>query len=133
MRGQFFTGARANIAHLPGNPRCELLRHHISFPVCVEIDQIYNLACPGSPIHYQFDPVQRTKTSVIGAVNMLGLAKRTKARILPASTSEIYGDPSVQPQTESDWGNLNPIGPRSCYEEGMGCAETLFFDYYRLH
>ena len=129
----FFTGARANIAHLLGNPKFELLRHDITFPLYVEVDQIYNLACPASPVHYQFDPVQTTKTSVIGAINMLGLAKRTKARILQASTSEVYGDPSVQPQTETYWGNVNPIGPRSCYDEGKRCAETLFFDYYRQH
>jgi UDP-glucuronate decarboxylase len=129
----FFTGARANIAHLIGSTRFEFLRHDITFPLYVEVDQIYNLACPASPIHYQFDPVQTTKTSVIGAINMLGLAKRTKARILQASTSEVYGDPSVQPQTESYWGNVNPIGPRSCYDEGKRCAETLFFDYHRQH
>ena len=129
----FFTGARANIAHLIGSPRFEFLRHDITFPLYVEVDQIYNLACPASPVHYQFDPVQTTKTSVIGAINMLGLAKRTKARILQASTSEVYGDPSVQPQTESYWGNVNPIGPRSCYDEGKRCAETLFFDYHRQH
>jgi UDP-glucuronate decarboxylase len=129
----FFTGARANIAHLLGNPGFELLRKDITFPLYVEVDKIYNLACPASPIHYQFDPVQTTKTSVIGAINMLGLAKRTKARILQASTSEVYGDPSVQPQPESYWGHVNPIGPRSCYDEGKRCAETLFFDYYRQH
>jgi len=129
----FFTGARANISHLLDNPRFELLRHDITFPLYIEVDQIYNLACPASPIHYQFDPVQTTKTSVIGAINMLGLAKRTKARILQASTSEVYGDPSVQPQPESYWGHVNPIGPRSCYDEGKRCAETLFFDYYRQH
>ena len=129
----FFTGSRKNIEHLLGNPAFELLRHDITFPLFVEVDEIYNLACPASPIHYQFDPVQTTKTSVIGAINMLGLAKRTKARILQASTSEIYGDPSVHPQTESYWGNVNPIGPRSCYDEGKRCAETLFFDYYRQH
>jgi UDP-glucuronate decarboxylase len=129
----FFTGARTNIAHLIGSPRFEFLRHDITFPLYVEVDQIYNLACPASPVHYQFDPVQTTKTSVIGAINMLGLAKRTKARILQASTSEVYGDPSVQPQTESYWGNVNPIGPRSCYDEGKRCAETLFFDYHRQH
>ncbi|KAB2876784.1 MAG: SDR family oxidoreductase [Ideonella sp.] len=127
----FFTGARDNIAHLIGNPRFELLRHDITFPLYVEVDEIYNLACPASPIHYQFDPVQTTKTSVIGAINMLGLAKRTKARILQASTSEVYGDPSVHPQPEGYWGNVNPIGPRSCYDEGKRCAETLFFDYHR--
>ena len=129
----FFTGARDNISHLLGHPQFELLRHDITFPLHVEVDQIYNLACPASPIHYQFDPVQTTKTSVIGAINMLGLAKRTKARILQASTSEVYGDPSVHPQPESYWGNVNPIGPRSCYDEGKRCAETLFFDYYRQH
>ncbi len=129
----FFTGARANIAHLLDSPRFELLRHDITFPLYVEVDQIYNLACPASPIHYQFDPVQTTKTSVIGAINMLGLAKRTKARILQASTSEVYGDPNIQPQPETYWGHVNPIGPRSCYDEGKRCAETLFFDYYRQH
>jgi UDP-glucuronate decarboxylase len=129
----FFTGARSNIEHLLGNPRFELLRHDVTFPLYVEVDEIYNLACPASPVHYQFDPVQTTKTSVIGAINMLGLAKRTKARILQASTSEVYGDPSVHPQPESYWGNVNPIGPRSCYDEGKRCAETLFFDYYRQH
>jgi UDP-glucuronate decarboxylase len=129
----FFTGTRSNIAHLLNHPQFELLRHDITFPLYVEVDAIYNLACPASPIHYQFDPVQTTKTSVIGAINMLGLAKRTKARILQASTSEVYGDPSVHPQPESYWGNVNPIGPRSCYDEGKRCAETLFFDYYRQH
>ena len=129
----FFTGARQNIEHLLPNPAFELLRHDITFPLYVEVDEIYNLACPASPIHYQFDPVQTTKTSVVGAINMLGLAKRTKARILQASTSEVYGDPSVHPQPESYWGNVNPIGPRSCYDEGKRCAETLFFDYYRQH
>jgi UDP-glucuronate decarboxylase len=129
----FFTGARGNIAHLLGHPQFELLRHDITFPLYAEVDEIYNLACPASPIHYQFDPVQTTKTSVIGAINMLGLAKRTKARILQASTSEVYGDPSVHPQPESYWGNVNPIGPRSCYDEGKRCAETLFFDYHRQH
>jgi UDP-glucuronate decarboxylase len=129
----YFTGARANISHLLDNPRFELLRHDITFPLYIEVDQIYNLACPASPVHYQFDPVQTTKTSVIGAINMLGLAKRTKARILQASTSEVYGNPSVQPQPESYWGHVNPIGPRSCYDEGKRCAETLFFDYYRQH
>jgi UDP-glucuronate decarboxylase len=127
----FFTGTRSNIAHLLGHPQFELMRHDITFPLYVEIDKIYNLACPASPVHYQFDPVQTTKTSVIGAINMLGLAKRTKARILQASTSEVYGDPSVHPQPESYWGNVNPIGPRSCYDEGKRCAETLFFDYHR--
>jgi UDP-glucuronate decarboxylase len=129
----FFTGSRANIEHLLRHPRFELLRHDITFPLYVEVDEIYNLACPASPIHYQFDPVQTTKTSVIGAINMLGLAKRTKARILQASTSEVYGDPTVHPQPESYWGNVNPIGTRSCYDEGKRCAETLFFDYYRQH
>lgn len=129
----FFTGARANIVHLLDSKSFELMRHDVTFPLFVEIDQIYNLACPASPIHYQFDPVQTTKTSVHGAINMLGLAKRTKARILQASTSEVYGDPSVHPQQESYWGNVNPIGPRSCYDEGKRCAETLFFDYHRQH
>ncbi|MEO1322686.1 MAG: UDP-glucuronic acid decarboxylase family protein [Pseudomonadota bacterium] len=129
----FFTGTRANIAHLLGDTSFELMRHDVTFPLFVETDQIYNMACPASPIHYQFDPVQTTKTSVHGAINMLGLAKRTKARILQASTSEVYGDPSVHPQEESYWGNVNPIGPRSCYDEGKRCAETLFFDYNRQH
>jgi UDP-glucuronate decarboxylase len=129
----FFTGTRSNIAHLLGHPQFELMRHDVTFPLYVEIDKIYNMACPASPVHYQFDPVQTTKTSVIGAINMLGLAKRTKARILQASTSEVYGDPSVHPQPESYWGNVNPIGLRSCYDEGKRCAETLFFDYYRQH
>jgi UDP-glucuronate decarboxylase len=129
----FFTGSRRNIEHLRGNPRFELLRHDVTFPLSVEVDEIYNLACPASPIHYQFDPVQTTKTSVIGAVNMLGLAKRLRIPILQASTSEVYGDPMVHPQAESYWGNVNPIGPRSCYDEGKRCAETLFFDYYRQH
>ena len=129
----FFTGRKDNIAHLLGNPNFELLRHDITFPLYVETDLIYNLACPASPIHYQFDPVQTTKTSVIGAINMLGLAKRVKARILQASTSEVYGDPSVHPQTENYRGNVNPLGPRGCYDEGKRCAETLFFDYYRQH
>lgn len=129
----FFTGARRNIAHLLTNPSFELLRHDVTFPLYVEVDQIYNLACPASPIHYQFDPVQTTKTSVIGAINMLGLAKRVKAKFLQASTSEIYGDPSVHPQPEEYWGNVNPIGPRSCYDEGKRCAETLVFDYIRQH
>lgn len=129
----FYTGRRGNIAHLVGNPFFEVLRHDICFPLYVEVDEIYNLACPASPIHYQSDPVQTTKTSVHGAINMLGLAKRVKAKILQASTSEVYGDPSVHPQTESYWGNVNPIGPRSCYDEGKRCAETLFFDYYRQH
>jgi UDP-glucuronate decarboxylase len=127
----FFTGTRSNIAHVLNHAQFELLRHDITFPLYVEVDAIYNLACPASPVHYQFDPVQTTKTSVIGAINMLGLAKRTKARILQASTSEVYGDPSVHPQPESYWGNVNPIGPRSCYDEGKRCAETLFFDYHR--
>jgi UDP-glucuronate decarboxylase len=129
----FFTGSKANIAHLIGDPYFELIRHDVTFPLYVEVDQIYNLACPASPIHYQFDPVQTTKTSVHGAINMLGLAKRLKARILQASTSEVYGDPVMHPQQESYWGNVNPIGPRSCYDEGKRCAETLFFDYYRQH
>ena len=129
----FFTGARSNISHLLGNTSFELMRHDVTFPLFVEVDQIYNLACPASPIHYQFDPVQTTKTSVHGAINMLGLAKRIKARILQASTSEVYGDPTVHPQEESYWGNVNPIGPRSCYDEGKRCAETLFFDYHRQH
>lgn len=129
----FFTGTRANIAHLIPNPHFELLRHDVTFPLHVEVDQIYNLACPASPVHYQFDPVQTTKTSIMGAINMLGLAKRTKARVLQASTSEVYGDPSVHPQPEAYWGNVNPIGTRSCYDEGKRCAETLFFDYWRQH
>jgi len=127
----FFTGNKDNIIDLFSNPRFELLRHDVTFSLYVEVDQIYNLACPASPIHYQFDPVQTTKTSVHGAINMLGLAKRTKARILQASTSEVYGDPEVHPQTEDYWGHVNPIGFRSCYDEGKRCAETLFFDYYR--
>ena len=129
----FYTGARANVRHLLADTRFELMRHDICFPLYVEVDQIYNLACPASPIHYQFDPVQTTKTSVHGAINMLGLAKRVKAKILQASTSEIYGDPAVHPQPEEYWGNVNPIGPRSCYDEGKRCAETLFFDYFRQH
>ena len=129
----FFTGARENVAHLLGHPRFELLRHDVTFPLYVEVDEIYNLACPASPIHYQFDPVQTTKTSVHGAINMLGLAKRVKARILQASTSEVYGDPQVHPQPESYWGHVNPIGTRACYDEGKRCAETLFFDYHRQH
>lgn len=129
----FFTGSKANIAHLLDNPYFELMRHDVTFPLYVEVDEIYNLACPASPIHYQFDPVQTTKTSVHGAINMLGLAKRVKARIFQASTSEVYGDPSVHPQPEQYWGNVNPIGPRSCYDEGKRCAETLFFDYKRQH
>lgn len=129
----FFTGTRQNIQHLLSNPHFELMRHDVTFPLYVEVDQIYNLACPASPIHYQFDPVQTTKTSVHGAINMLGLAKRTKARLLQASTSEVYGDPEVHPQNESYWGRVNPIGPRACYDEGKRCAETLCFDYYRQH
>jgi UDP-glucuronate decarboxylase len=129
----FFTGPRGNIARMLPNQHFELLRHDVTFPLYVEIDEIYNLACPASPIHYQFDPVQTTKTSVIGAINMLGLAKRCKARILQASTSEVYGDPTLHPQSESYWGNVNPIGFRSCYDEGKRCAETLFFDYRRQH
>ncbi|WOR13969.1 UDP-glucuronic acid decarboxylase family protein [Hyphomonas sp. FCG-A18] len=129
----FFTGARANVAHLLDNKHFEMLRHDVTIPLFVEVDQVYNMACPASPVHYQFDPVQTTKTSVHGAINMLGLAKRTKARILQASTSEVYGDPDVHPQQEDYWGNVNPIGPRSCYDEGKRCAETLFFDYYRQH
>jgi UDP-glucuronate decarboxylase len=127
----FFTGQKRNIEHLLGHPHFELARHDVTFPYYVEIDEIYNLACPASPLHYQYDPVQTTKTSVHGAINMLGLAKRTKAKIFQASTSEVYGDPSVHPQVESYWGNVNPIGIRSCYDEGKRCAETLFFDYYR--
>jgi UDP-glucuronate decarboxylase len=126
----FFTGTKPNIEHLLDHPGFELMRHDVTFPLYVEVDQIYNLACPASPIHYQHDPVQTTKTSVHGAINMLGLAKRVKARILQASTSEVYGDPDVHPQTESYWGRVNPIGPRSCYDEGKRCAETLFFDYH---
>ena len=129
----FFTGAKRNIAHLRDHPRFELLRHDVTFPLYVEVDEIYNLACPASPIHYQRDPVQTTKTSVVGAINMLGLAKRLRVRILQASTSEVYGDPRVHPQQEIYWGNVNPIGPRSCYDEGKRCAETLFFDYRRQH
>jgi UDP-glucuronate decarboxylase len=129
----FFTGNKRNIAHLYGNPYFEVKRHDVTFPLYVEIDHIYNLACPASPIHYQFDPVQTTKTSVHGAINMLGLAKRVKARILQASTSEVYGDPEIHPQVESYWGRVNPIGIRSCYDEGKRCAETLFFDYHRQH
>ena len=125
-----FTGAKRNIAHLLGNPRFEFMRHDVTFPLFVEVDEIYNLACPASPIHYQHDPVQTTKTSVIGAINMLGLAKRLRCRIFQASTSEVYGDPTINPQVESYWGNVNPIGPRSCYDEGKRCAETLFFDYH---
>jgi len=129
----FFTGTKDNILHLLDNSHFELMRHDVTFPVYVEVDEIYNLACPASPIHYQHDPVQTTKTSVHGAINMLGLAKRTKARIFQASTSEVYGDPEVHPQPESYWGKVNPIGPRSCYDEGKRCAETLFFDYRRQH
>jgi len=128
-----FTGTKRNVDHLHDHPRFEFIRHDVTFPLYVEVDQIYNLACPASPIHYQHDPVATTKTSVHGAINMLGLAKRLKARIFQASTSEVYGDPSVHPQTESYWGNVNSIGPRSCYDEGKRCAETLFFDYYRQH
>ena len=129
----FFTGRRRNVVHLLEHPYFELMRHDVCFPLYVEVDRIYNLACPASPVHYQFDPVQTTKTSVHGAINMLGLAKRVKARILQASTSEVYGDPEVHPQPESYWGRVNPIGPRSCYDEGKRCAETLFFDYHRQH
>jgi len=128
-----FTGAKANIAHLLGQPNFEFIRHDVTFPLYLEVDEIYNLACPASPIYYQHDPVQTTKTSVHGAINMLGLAKRLRARIFQASTSEVYGDPSVHPQTEDYWGNVNPIGIRSCYDEGKRCAETLFFDYHRQH
>jgi UDP-glucuronate decarboxylase len=128
-----FTGTKQNIEHLHGHPRFEFLRHDVTFPLFIEVDEIYNLACPASPIHYQHDPVQTTKTSVHGAINMLGLAKRLRVRIFQASTSEVYGDPAVHPQTESYWGNVNPIGSRSCYDEGKRCAETLFFDYYRQH
>ena len=129
----FYTGTRDNIEELLGSPRLELMRHDVTFPLFVEVDEIYNLACPASPVHYQLDPVQTTKTSVHGAINMLGLAKRIRAKILQASTSEVYGDPTEHPQTESYWGNVNPIGPRACYDEGKRCAETLFFDYYRQH
>ena len=129
----FFTGSKQNLAHLLGNPHLEVMRHDVTFPLYVEVNQIYNLACPASPVHYQYDPVQTTKTSVHGAINMLGLAKRTRARILQASTSEVYGDPEVHPQPEAYWGKVNPIGIRSCYDEGKRCAETLFFDYYRQH
>ena len=129
----FYTGSKSNVAHLLSRPNFELMRHDVTFPLYVEVDQIYNLACPASPIHYQRDPVQTTKTSVHGAINMLGLAKRTGARILQASTSEIYGDPEVHPQEESYWGRVNPVGIRSCYDEGKRCAETLFFDYWRQH
>jgi len=129
----FFTGTRENVLHLVDHPRFELMRHDVTFPLYVEVDEIYNLACPASPIHYQFDPVQTTKTSVHGAINMLGLAKRVKAKIFQASTSEVYGDPKIHPQTEDYWGHVNPIGIRSCYDEGKRCAETLFFDYKRQH
>ncbi len=129
----FYTGTRANVRHLLANPRFELMRHDVCLPLYVEVDEIFNLACPASPVHYQLDPVQTTKTSVHGAINMLGLAKRLKARILQASTSEVYGDPDTHPQPEAYWGNVNPIGPRSCYDEGKRCAETLFFDYWRQH
>ena len=129
----FYTGTKDNIAHLAGHPHFEVLRHDVTFPLYVEVDEIYNLACPASPIHYQLDPVQTTKTSVHGAINMLGLAKRLKAKILQASTSEVYGDPTVHPQTEDYRGNVNPIGSRACYDEGKRCAETLFFDYHRQH
>jgi len=129
----YFTGSKDNIAHLANNPKFEIMRHDVTFPLYVEVDEIYNLACPASPVHYQFDPVQTTKTSVHGAINMLGLAKRVKARILQASTSEVYGDPEIHPQTEDYWGKVNPIGIRSCYDEGKRCAETLFFDYWRQH
>ena len=129
----FFTGTKQNLAHLLGNPNLEVMRHDVTFPLYVETNQIYNLACPASPVHYQYDPVQTTKTSVHGAINMLGLAKRTRARILQASTSEVYGDPEVHPQPEEYWGRVNPIGIRSCYDEGKRCAETLFFDYNRQH
>jgi UDP-glucuronate decarboxylase len=129
----YFTGAKRNVAHLMGRSNFELQRHDVTFPLYIETDRIYNLACPASPVHYQFDPVQTTKTSVHGAINMLGLAKRVKARILQASTSEVYGDPGIHPQTEDYWGNVNPIGLRACYDEGKRCAETLFFDYHRQH
>ena len=129
----FFTGTKRNIEHLLGNPSFELVRHDVTFPLFIEVDEIYNLACPASPVHYQHDPVQTTKTSVHGAINMLGLAKRLRVKILQASTSEVYGDPAVHPQTEDYWGHVNPIGTRSCYDEGKRCAETLFFDYHRQH
>jgi len=129
----YFTGAKTNVAQLLGDPRFEVMRHDVTFPLYVEVDEIYNLACPASPVHYQFDPVQTTKTSVHGAINMLGLAKRVKAKILQASTSEVYGDPKIHPQTEDYWGHVNPLGPRACYDEGKRCAETLFFDYYGQH
>ena len=129
----YFTGRRANVAHVLGSTNFEVMRHDVTFPLYVEVDEIYNLACPASPIHYQFDPVQTTKTSVHGAINMLGLARRTRAKIFQASTSEVYGDPTCHPQPEEYWGNVNPVGPRSCYDEGKRCAETLFFDYFRQH
>jgi UDP-glucuronate decarboxylase len=129
----FYTGTKDNISHLLGSPNFEVIRHDVTFPLYVEVDEIYNLACPASPVHYQFDPVQTTKTSVHGAINMLGLAKRVKAKIFQASTSEVYGDPEVHPQAEAYWGRVNPIGVRSCYDEGKRCAETLFFDYHRQH
>ena len=129
----YFTGRKDNIAHLMGDPHFEVMRHDVTFPLYVEVDEIYNLACPASPVHYQYDPVQTTKTSVIGAINMLGLAKRVGAKIMQASTSEVYGDPTVHPQTEDYRGNVNPLGPRACYDEGKRCAETLFFDYFRQH
>lgn len=129
----FYTGTKENILHLLQNPHFEVIRHDVTFPLYIEVDEIYNLACPASPIHYQFDPVQTTKTSVHGAINMLGLAKRVKAKIFQASTSEVYGDPEIHPQTEDYWGHVNPVGVRSCYDEGKRCAETLFFDYYRQH
>lgn len=129
----FFTGSKQNVSHLLNKPNFELLRHDVTFPLYVEVDEIYNLACPASPVHYQYDPVQTTKTSVHGAINMLGLAKRCRAKILQASTSEVYGDPEIHPQTEDYWGKVNPIGVRSCYDEGKRCAETLFFDYHRQH
>lgn len=129
----FFTGSKKNVVHLMDNPYFEVIRHDVTFPLYIEVDEIYNLACPASPVHYQFDPVQTTKTSVHGAINMLGLAKRIKAKILQASTSEVYGDPEIHPQTEDYWGRVNPVGIRSCYDEGKRCAETLFFDYYRQH
>jgi UDP-glucuronate decarboxylase len=129
----YFTGRKANVASLLGSPHFEAMRHDVTFPLYAEVDEIYNLACPASPIHYQFDPVQTTKTSIMGAINMLGLAKRTRSRVLQASTSEVYGDPSVHPQTEEYWGNVNPLGPRACYDEGKRAAETLFFDYLRQH
>lgn len=129
----FFTGSRRNVQDLLGHPSFELMRHDVTFPLYVEVDEIYNLACPASPVHYRHDPIQTTKTSVHGAINLLGLAKRTKARILQASTSEVYGDPAVHPQTEAYWGHVNPIGPRACYDEGKRCAETLFFDYFQQH